>query len=238
MQPQTLGPEPRKPPVTPSWVIDLESFRRWAYSGEYPETGWVSYLAGQIWSDPGPEELFSHNQVRGEFLRGLYRVVNDQDDGGWFFSGHPLWTNRTADLATEPDGLFASWKTLRHGRLAAVPDPRGGPSSSELTGSPDMVLEIVSDASEQRDCGVFPRLFWLADVPEFWLVDARGDTPQFSILSRTAVGYVALSRPDEWQFSAILEHEFRLLRSADQLGHPQYTLERRSLSPRAKRTTP
>lgn len=74
MQPQTLLPESnwQPSPVSaivigdktriPSWVKDLESFRRWARSDEYPEHGWFSFLHGVFWVDLSMEQLFTHNQ--------------------------------------------------------------------------------------------------------------------------------------------------------------------------------
>src|SRR5437870_3309760 len=60
----------------PSWIVDLNSFRRWAHSDAFPESGWFSYLAGEIWVDMNMEQLFSHNAVKTEFtivLGGLVR---------------------------------------------------------------------------------------------------------------------------------------------------------------------
>lgn len=207
--------------MIPGWVTDLEAFRRWAYSPEYPEQGWLSYLAGVVWSDPGPEEIFSHNQVRGAFLPVL--VGLEDELGGWYVPGYPLWTNRKADIATEADGLFATAETLRSGRLRVLPDPRGG--HSELDGSPDMVLEVVSDASAERDCEQFLTLYWRADVSEYWLVDARGPEPRFLIYRHTPSGYKAVLDSEGWVDSPLFGRAFRLTQSLDPVGHPEYTLE-------------
>ena len=40
-----------------------------------------------------------------------------------------------------------------------------------------------------------------------------------------AKGYVATRKQDGWLKSAVFEKSFRLVQSADELGHPQYTLE-------------
>ncbi|HUG89872.1 MAG TPA: hypothetical protein VML55_03500, partial [Planctomycetaceae bacterium] len=47
--------------TVPSWVHDLESFRRWAKSDELPERGRFSFLDGEIWVDLSREQLFTHN---------------------------------------------------------------------------------------------------------------------------------------------------------------------------------
>ena len=59
----------------PGWVNDLESYRRWAYSDEFPEHGWISYLNGEIWVDLSMEELFTHNQVKTEYTVALGGLV-------------------------------------------------------------------------------------------------------------------------------------------------------------------
>lgn len=41
----------------PTWITDLDSFRRWARSDEFPEHGWYSYLDGDLWADPSLERL-------------------------------------------------------------------------------------------------------------------------------------------------------------------------------------
>src|SRR5260370_32445596 len=69
----------------PAWVDDLESFRRWARSDEFPERGWFSYLNGEIWVDLSMEELFSHNQVKMEFTAGMGGLIRTDEDGYFLF---------------------------------------------------------------------------------------------------------------------------------------------------------
>src|SRR6266851_1013564 len=60
----------------PAWVHDLDSFRHWARSDEFPQTGRICYLNGEVWVDMSKEQIFSHNQVKSEFnvtLGGLIR---------------------------------------------------------------------------------------------------------------------------------------------------------------------
>ena len=69
----------------PSWVNDLESFRRWSRTDGYPERGWVSFLDGEIWVDMGMEQLFFHNQVKTEFTIVLGGLIKSEELG-YFFS--------------------------------------------------------------------------------------------------------------------------------------------------------
>lgn len=69
------------------------------------------------------------------------------------------------------------------------------------------------------------QLYWLAGIPEYWLVDARGDTVEFTIYQRGAKGYVVARRQGGWIKSKVFGASFRLTRGADDLGHPEFTLE-------------
>ena len=49
----------------PAWVVDLESFRRWACSDDFPEHGWFSHIKGKLWVDVSMETV-PHNQLKAE----------------------------------------------------------------------------------------------------------------------------------------------------------------------------
>ncbi len=51
----------------PWWILDLDSFRRWARSDEFPEAGRICYLRGEVRVDMSKEKNFTHNQVKSEF---------------------------------------------------------------------------------------------------------------------------------------------------------------------------
>ena len=46
-----------------AWVVDLESFRRWARSDEFPRRGWFSYLHGELWVDLSMEQVLDRKSV-------------------------------------------------------------------------------------------------------------------------------------------------------------------------------
>jgi Uma2 family endonuclease len=127
----------------PCWITDLESFRRWTRTEDYPERGRFSHLAGEIWIEMG---------------------------------------------------------------------------------TPDMTLEVASKSSVRKDTIVLRELYWQAGVPEYWLVDARGDRLLFDILRRGRSGYLRTPRPSGWVASRVLGKSFKLTRQKDELGNPEYTL--------------
>lgn len=117
----------------PDWVKDLKSFRRWAWSGEYPERGWVSYLNGEIWVDMSMEQLFTHNQVKTEYTVVLGSLVRTEALG-YFFADRVLLSNRSADLATEPDGPFVSFESLESEKIRFIERATDGPMELTRTG--------------------------------------------------------------------------------------------------------
>jgi Uma2 family endonuclease len=223
---------PRRCPVIieekaciPAWVVDLESFRRWAYSEEFPERGWFSYLNGEIWVDVSMEEFLFHNQVKSVYTSRLLWLL-EQTPSGRFVPDRMLLTNTAANLSTEPDGLFFFWDTLKSGRLRLIEGVVAG--FMELDGTPDMVLEIASRTSVKKDTEQLRELYWRAGISEYWLVDARGESLRFDIFRHDKDGYVATEPQDGWLFSKIFGRVFRLTRHTDPLGYPQFKLEARA----------
>jgi Uma2 family endonuclease len=205
----------------PSWVNDLEAFRRWARSDDYPERGWVSFLDGEIWVDTHMEQLFSHNRVKTAFTIALGGLA-DSEQLGYYFSDRASLSNERVNLATEPDGSFCSFDAVQKKRVILVEGVEEG--FVEIDGAPDMVLEVVSTYSVRQDTKVLRRLYWKAGITEYWLVDARKKALQFDILRWTERGYAATRRRDGWLKSKVFGRSFLLESRPDRLGNPQYTL--------------
>lgn len=206
----------------PGWIGTLQEYRRWAESDDYPQSGWVAYLNGVIFVDATKEELLAHNQVKYAFTGMFYSLLTQQPTGR-FVVDRMLLVNEAANLSTEPDGLFFLWDTVKTGRLLLVPGKTTG--YTQLDGTPDVVLEIVSDNSEKKDLVQLRKLYWKAQVPEYWLVDARGDTIRFEILRHDKDGYQAMPSADGRVRSEVLGHSFRVERTADPLGLPQFVVQ-------------
>src|SRR5579864_7137512 len=125
----------------PDGITDLESFRHWAYSDDFPDSGGISFLNGEIWLDVSMEQLFSHNGVKTAFTYTIMKLL-DSTRSGKYVSDRMLLTHVFANLSTEPDGLYYHWSTAESGRLKLVEGADEG--CVELLGTPDMVLEVVS----------------------------------------------------------------------------------------------
>lgn len=204
----------------PCWVVDLASFRRWATSDDFPTRGWYAHLNGELWVDPSMERL-GHNQAKGEVAHVLVALVKAAGNG-LYIPDRMLLTNVAAALSTEPDGMFIRHESLRSGRVRL----EHGAESLEVEGSPDMVLEVLSPTSVQKDTVVLRDLYWRAGVWEYWLADPRGDAVAFDILRRGPKGYTAVRRQrGGWVKSPVFGKSFRLTRHVGPLGYPSYTLD-------------
>src|SRR5688572_1595542 len=95
----------------PTWVQDLESFRRWTRSEEFPEQGNISYLGGLLWVDLSMERD-AHNQIKSG-VGATFRVVNSGGKLGRDYQDGMRLTHPEVGLSTQPDGLYFAWETLQ-----------------------------------------------------------------------------------------------------------------------------
>jgi Uma2 family endonuclease len=205
----------------PSWVVDLESFRRWLDSAELPDHARPWFLKGEVWIDMSKEQVFSHVHVKTEFTIVVGGLVKAQRLGRFFADG-VLLSNEEADISGNPDATFVSNESLKKGRVRLVEGIEEG--YVELEGAPDMVLEVVSTSSVHKDRVILKQAYWEAGSREYWVVDARTEPPVFDILRHTAKGYVTVRKQDGWSKSAVFGKAFRLTSQKDALGHPNFTL--------------
>ncbi len=208
----------------PAAARTLAGFRAWAHSDDYPEFGRICFINGNIHIDMSPDELETHNKVRGAIDFGI-TTVNKQDKLGEYFLDGALVTNIAANLATVPDGSFVKWETSASGRVRFVARKDRHGQYVEIQGSPDWILEVVSFSSVKKDTIELPVTYHRAQIPEFWLVDAHGADIDFRILLRRRTKYVPAKRRNGWHFSPTFGRWFRLVRTPNQQGRWDYELE-------------
>jgi Uma2 family endonuclease len=204
----------------PAWIVNLESFLRWAAMDEFPESGRLCYLTGRVWVDMSMEEM-NHNQLKGVFAVVLGNLVFAGRLGRYFHDRMRL-ANLGANLSTEPDGMFLSRKGLLRRKARLVVGEGSSPVLVE--GTPDMVLEVVSPGSVQKDTIDLRQLYWDAGIPEYWLVNPLGENVALNILRHTARGYVATRNHAGWLRSAVFGKSFRLTQQAGEDGFLEYRL--------------
>jgi Uma2 family endonuclease len=206
----------------PPSVRSLQGFRDWYATDSFPEDGRISYLAGEIVIDMGHERISSHVDLKGEIFHRLKALLEEMNIGKYFGDGVRL-VNEHADLSSEPDGCFISWDTFAKGGVHLHRDP-SGTDATEVLGSPDMVLEVVSRSSVAKDKVTLRDLYHRAGIREFWLVDARRSDIAFDILVAGSHGYVQSGADGDWRVSPVFSRRFRLERTLDPLGLWQYRL--------------
>lgn len=74
----------------------------------------------------------------------------------------------------------------------------------------------------------FRAAYHRARIPEYWLVDARGESINFQILRWHEDGYRPAPKRRGWQRSRVFGCSFRLVRKRDELGLWEYTLQTRA----------
>lgn len=201
----------------------LASFREWAGDNDLPEKTKLLYYRGEVTVEMGKEQIFTHIRVKTEIARVLANIVVAEDPGMYLTEG-VLVTNEAAEVSNNPDGVFVAHGALESGQAQLIEGKESG--FVELLGSPDMILEIVSDSSEKKDNQTLFEAYYDAGIAEYWLVDARGAEIEFHIYKRGTKKYtVTKAQPGDWVKSAVFGKSFRLVRGEDAGHNPKFTLE-------------
>ncbi|MHB8901462.1 MAG: Uma2 family endonuclease [Thermoguttaceae bacterium] len=213
----------------PQDLRSLADFRRWALSAEFPEQGRIDYLGGRIEVDMSPEDLHTHGKLKTELVAVLWQRIKEKQLG-------ELYTDRArvscpeADLSVEPDLVFVAEESLNSHRVRLVPKAGGEADRyAEMEGAPDLVVEIISDASVRKDTRRLPAAYIRAGVREFWLIDARGPELLFQIYTPDSTGYQSVAPDAEgFQRSEILGCGYRLNRGRNLHGRLTFDLVSRT----------
>ena len=214
----------------PLHALTFEGFRRWVHSAEFPETGRIDFLNGDVESDMSPEDLHTHGIVKMAVASALHALVAGRL--GETFTDRARVVSRFASLSVEPDVVVVLWNALQAGRVRYVPASSQKPDRFvEMEGAPNLVVEVVSDSSQRKDTKKLPPLYARAGVPELWIVDTRGREIRFQI-HVLEDGRYRLAEPDAegWLRSPQLDLAFRLVRQPTPVSSWYYVLEHRASS--------
>lgn len=205
-------------------AFTFEGFQRWVESEEFPQTGRIDFVAGEVEVDMSPEDPGSHSVVKVAISKTLQILVSEQDLGE-VYSDSTRLTHARASLSTEPDVMVALWDTFDRGRVRYVPARQSPDRVPTVDGSPDLVVEVVSNSSVRKDTVILPPLYAKANIPERWLVDARQEL-RFEVFTLHNGEYAAVAPdPDGWTPSPVLGGRFRLVRLRTRRGNWRYVLE-------------
>lgn len=203
----------------PRWILDHDSFRRWACSDEFPQRGQFFYLAGEFWVDLSMETLI-HNQIKLIFSIVVGALVHKEATGR-YVGDRMMLAQVASGLSCEPDGMFISNSTFDEARVTLAE----GDASLEIVGTPDMTLEVISKTSVQKDTVTLKNLYAKAGIAEYWLVDSTSETPELIIMRLVAGKYIVARKHDGWVKSKVFGRSFRLTYGKDAKGVSQFNLE-------------
>jgi Uma2 family endonuclease len=209
--------------MPPSAVASLDGFSAWATSDDFPDWCRISYLDEEIFIDMSPEEIETHNKTKNAVATGI-TILNDELDLGEYFTDGTLLKNHKVGLSTEPDGILVKWQSYKAGKVRLTPRKDKPGQFMEVYGRPDWVWEVVSQTSVQNDTKQLRDLYHRAGIPEYWLIDARGEEIDCQILQHRRRGYVAVAAKDGWFPSRTFGRAFRLERHRNRMGRWKYEL--------------
>ena len=225
-QRKRVSPDERLAVRVPAGALTLAGFRAWATSPAFPEHVRATFLNGELYLDMSNEDPETHAEVKGEVYAVLRLVVRGERLGKIYPDG-VLVSNEAAEVSNNPDAFFCSRESLRAGRVRVIPREGQEGRYREIEGTPDWVLEVVSDSSVNKDTKKLREAYHAAGIPEYWLVDARGEEITFAILTWRKAHYVAEKAKGGWRRSKVFGRAFRLTRRRDEFGLWEYTLEMR-----------
>ncbi len=214
----------------PTSLPDLRSFRRWALSTEFPEKGRIDWVAGEVEVDMSPEDLNTHGSPKAAIARDLGELIEGADRGVAYVDATRL-SAPEGEVSAEPDVIVVLFESVESGKVRLVPKAsRQEGRYVEIEGPADLVVECLSDSSEDKDTHRLKDAYWRAGVREYWLVDARVAPPSLTVFRHTGRGYRAVPvRPDRFTPSPVVGVAVRLVRLPARAGLVRHRLETRPL---------
>ena len=130
-----------------------------------------------------PSPGFKHQLILGNLVDVLRKFVSENDLGMVLFA--PLDVMLSDDTVLQPDMLFVAKER------ASIAVKEG------IRGAPDLVIEILSEATAKRDRTYKKALYARYGVKEYWLVDPARKTVEVLKLQEQGFKQVALYACEE-----------------------------------------
>jgi Uma2 family endonuclease len=220
-----MGHIPKNHCSIPAAAFDLAGFRAWALSPAFPQTGRIDFLAGDLEVDMSPEDLYTHGTIKAELGAQLQILISHSSLGSVFVDRARI-SSPPGKVSAEPDIVVVLWESVDRGNVREIPSAKKRPGRFiELEGAPDLVVEVLSESSEQKDRKRLPPRYAAAGIPELWLCDARGPVVRFEIRTLKEGQYRLLAADDrDWVSSPLLGRRFKLTREEVRPGRWSYRL--------------
>ena len=128
------------------------------------------FIGGRLYMTPAPS--IRHHNVSHRLQSALRRILERAGHGRIFYAPVLVEFPDTGDRV-QPDILFVSRER------------RGIVGEKQVTGAPDLVVEILSPSTAHRDRGVKLDLYARQGVREYWIVDPDEDVVDVWRFGRT-----------------------------------------------------
>lgn len=203
----------------PAGITSLKKFREWARSDEFPERGRIDWVDGRLEVDMSPEDVNTHSSPKSAIAGKLILLIQETRQGLVCIERTRI-SSPKAGLSAEPDILVLPISTVESGRVRLIPKVSGKKDRYvEIEGSPDLVVECVSDSSTKKDKKTLRNVYHKAGVREYWIADAREEAVEFQVLHYRKDGYVAAQMDSKgFQPSEILQRRVKLARDSKAAG--------------------
>jgi len=156
-------------PATDRPEVDLPEKERYTDEDyrQLPEGAPYELIRGHLVTSPSP--TVRHQRLVFRLGTALHTYLQSSDEGGEVLLA-PMDVHLSDDTVVQPDVLYVS---------AARADRIG---EQEITGVPDLVLEVVSPSTRHRDVFDKKRLYEASGGREYWIVDPDSETVEVHVL--------------------------------------------------------
>ena len=180
-------------------VLNVETKLTYADYLKTPDDERYELLNGELVMSPSPKEI--HQFISGNLYFKIAAFVRDRSVGKVYFSPFDVVLSDTN--VVQPDILFISNERAE----IITPD--------NVRGAPDLVVEILSPATAERDRTLKLDLYARHGVKEYWIVDPDAETitvllrgeSRFGVNGTYGEGQI-LQSPTLTGFSVALEEVF------------------------------
>lgn len=152
---------------------------------QLPEDRRYEIIDGELYIVPAP--IPYHQKVSRNLEYYLHQHVMEHNLGEVFDAPCDVLLSKTD--VVQPDLLFIS-----RARLSIIKE-------RNIQGAPDLVVEILSPASEQRDRGAKRKLYSHTGTQEYWIVDPQAKTIEVFQLTKSGYKKAALFEENDSLYS-------------------------------------
>jgi Uma2 family endonuclease len=159
-----------------------------------PATKRLEILDGRFWDDPLPGAR--HQAVVLRLAAALSEFAESGNLGKVLFAPYPVFLSRCNVI--QPDILF-----VRRER-------RGMIGETKLWGTPDLVVEVMSPHTREKDLRLKRSIYSRFEIPEYWIADPDNGTVEVLIWSEMGYASAGARSDSDALPSRIIPAEIRL----------------------------